>query len=87
MSSSDLIRWGGLAAITGSVVWIVDGLLNLAVSESAVADVLFIIAALCTVGGFVGFHTLQEGQLRADRARWLLDGCRGDTGPSSRTDS
>jgi hypothetical protein len=61
MSSSDLIRWGGLAAITGGVVWVVDsGLLLLAIPESAVTDVLFSIATLCTVGGFVGFHVLQK---------------------------
>jgi hypothetical protein len=50
MSSSDLIRWGGLAAINGGVVWVVDALLILAIPESAVTDVLFIIAVLSTVG-------------------------------------
>jgi hypothetical protein len=60
MSSSDLIRWGGLAAIAGGVVWVVVSGLLLATPESAVSDVLFIIAALCTVGGFVGFHALQR---------------------------
>ena len=60
MSSSDLIRWGALAAITGGVVWVVYGLLTLAIRESAVIDALFIIAALCTVGGFVGLHALQK---------------------------
>jgi len=60
MSSSDLIRWGALAAITGGVVWVVYGLLTPAIRESAVIDALFIIAALCTVGGFVGFHALQK---------------------------
>lgn len=61
MSSSELIRWGGLAAIAGGVVWVVDsGLLLLTIPESAVTDVLFVIAALCTIGGFVGFHALQK---------------------------
>ena len=61
MSSSDLIRWGGLAAIAGGVVWVVDsGLLLLAIPESAVTDVLFVIAAPCTVVGLVGFHALQK---------------------------
>ncbi|MCA1731885.1 MAG: hypothetical protein LC751_21570 [Actinobacteria bacterium] len=77
MSSSDLIRWGGLAAITGGVVWVVhSGLLLLATSESAVTDVLFIIAALCTVGGFFGFHALQKdnygriGRAACGRSSW-----------------
>jgi hypothetical protein len=51
-----------LAAIVGGVVWVVEGLLLLILSipESAVTDGLFSIAALCTVGGFVGFHALQK---------------------------
>jgi hypothetical protein len=61
MSSSDLIRWGGFAAMIGGVVWVLEGLLFRAMGpESAVTDVLLIIAALCTVGGFVGFDALQK---------------------------
>ena len=62
MSSSDLIRWGGLAAIIGGVVWVLEGLLLLilAMPESAVTDLLFSIATLCTVGGVIGFHALQK---------------------------
>jgi hypothetical protein len=62
MSSSDLIRWGGLAAIAGGVVWVVDsGLLLLDMPpESVMNDVLFIVAALCTIGGVVGFHVMQK---------------------------
>src|SRR5919202_1377686 len=61
MASSDLIRWGALSAIAGGVVWIVDsGLPLLAIPESAVNDVSFIIAALCTIGGVVGFHAVQK---------------------------
>jgi hypothetical protein len=62
MSSSDLIRWGGLAAIAGGVVWVVDsGLLLLDMPpESVMNDVLFIVAALFTIGGVVGFHAVQK---------------------------
>ena len=62
MSSSDLIRWGGLAAIAGGVVWVVDsGLLLLDMPpESVMNDVLFIVAALFTIGGVVGFHVMQK---------------------------
>ena len=60
MASSDVIRWGGLAAIAGGVLLVVDTLLILAIPESAVTDVVFIIAVLCVVAGLVGFHTLQK---------------------------
>jgi len=62
MSSSDLIRWGGLAAIAGGVVLVVDsGLLLLDMPpESVINDVLFIVAALFTIGGVVGFHAVQK---------------------------
>ena len=66
MSSSDLIRWGGLAAIAGGVVWVVDsGLLLLDMPpESVMNDVLFIVAALFTIGGVVGFHAVQKDDYR-----------------------
>lgn len=60
MSSSDLIRWGGLAAMIGCVVWLVEGLLILAIPQTAWTDVLFIIGILSVVAGLVGFHALQK---------------------------
>ncbi len=60
MSSSDLIRWGGLAAMFGCVVWVVEGLLILAIPQTAWTDVLFIIGILSVVAALVGFHALQK---------------------------
>ena len=63
MSSLNLIRWGGLAAMLGGVVWIIYTLLGLAggdLQESNPLDILIIIAWLLQVVGLVGFHTLQN---------------------------
>ncbi len=60
MSSSELIRWGGLAAMLGCVVWVVEGLLILAVPQTAWTDALFIIGILSVVAGLFGFHALQK---------------------------
>ena len=60
MSSSELIRWGGLAAMIGCVVWVLEGVLILAIPETAFTDVLFVIAILLTVAALIGFHTLQK---------------------------
>src|ERR687889_727671 len=63
MSSLNLIRGGGLAAMLGGVVWIIYTLLGLAggdLQESNPLDILIIIAWLLQVVGVVGFHTLQK---------------------------
>ena len=63
MSSLNLIRRGGLAAMLGGVVWIIYALLGLAggdMEESNPLDILIIIAWLLQVVGVVGFHTLQK---------------------------
>jgi len=63
MSSLNLIRGGGLAAMLGGVVWIIYALLGLAggdLEESNPLDTLIIIAWLLQVVGLVGFHTLQK---------------------------
>lgn len=50
-----------MAAIAGGVAWVVDsGLLLTATPESGVNDALFVVAALCTIGGVAGFHALQK---------------------------
>jgi hypothetical protein len=64
MSSSDLIRWGGLAAMLAGMVWIVAGLLGRVVANpetNSWVNILFIVAVLLVLVGLVGFHTLQKG--------------------------
>ena len=67
MSSSDLIRWGGLAAMLSGGMFIVLFLLRLVSTEplpgsfSYILDsVLFIVALLLLLVGLAGFHTLQK---------------------------
>ena len=64
MSSSNLTRWGGIAAMLSGVVWWVQALLELAgvsEEESPWLTVLFIVALVLLLAGMVGFHTLQKG--------------------------
>ena len=62
MAGSDLIWWGGLAAMGAGVLFIVYSLLSLAVGkgdEPSPLDILVILAMLLEVVGLVGFHALQ----------------------------
>ena len=62
MAASDLIRWGGLAAMASGVLLIVYSLLGFAVGkgdEPSPLDILAIVAYVLQVVGLVGFHTLQ----------------------------
>jgi hypothetical protein len=63
MAASDLIRWGGLAAMASGVLLIVYSLLGFAVGkgdEPSPLDILAIVAYVLQVVGLVGFHTLQK---------------------------
>jgi hypothetical protein len=62
MTSSNIIRWGGLAAMLGGVFWVVWSLLGRVSFEAAgspFADGLLLLAALLTLVGLVGLHALQ----------------------------
>ena len=62
MSSADLVRWGGLAAIGAGVLAIAYGLLSLATGkgdEPGPLDILVILAQALEVVGLLGFHALQ----------------------------
>ncbi len=63
MAESDLVRWGGLAAMGGGVLFIVYNLLAFAlgirVEESNPLDILVILGYILEAVGLVGFHTLQ----------------------------
>jgi hypothetical protein len=65
MVSSNLVRWGGLAAMLGGVMWVVLGLGAVVGVLQAIPGredvVLFVVALLLTAAGLVGLHTLQKG--------------------------
>jgi hypothetical protein len=65
MVSSNLVRWGGLAAMLGGVMWVVLGLGAVVGVLKAIPGredvVLFVVALLLTAAGLVGLHTLQKG--------------------------
>jgi hypothetical protein len=61
--SSNVIRWGGLAAMLGGAVFVTDTVLTLTVadpSEDRWLDILFVTGILLVVVGLVGFHELQR---------------------------
>ena len=68
MSSSDLIRWGGIAAMAAGVVWVISGILAVVYqgvhAPGTFADYLvegsFAVGLLLTVVGMVGLHALQK---------------------------
>ena len=64
MTTSDLIRWGGIAAMLGGVLWVVWNNLFRVSFEAAgglFSHGLLLLAALFTLAGLVGLHALQEG--------------------------
>jgi hypothetical protein len=62
MPSSELIRWGGIAAMLSGVAFIVDNLYVLAIvmTGGPRLQVILIVAKLLALGGMVGFHALQK---------------------------
>ena len=64
MTSSDLIRWSGIAAMLGGVIWVVWSLLvrvSLQAAGGSFSDGLLLLADLLTLAGLVGLHVLQGG--------------------------
>jgi hypothetical protein len=64
MPSSDVIRWGGLAAMLGGVFWVVWSLLSrmsMEVAGGPFSEGMLLLAALLTLAGLVGLHALQGG--------------------------
>src|SRR5215203_5005886 len=62
MAASDLIRWGGLAAMASGILFIVYSLLGVAVGkgdEPSPLDILAILGYVLQVVGLLGFHALQ----------------------------
>jgi len=64
MTPSNVIRWGGLAAMLGGAFWVVWSLLGRVSFEAAgspFAHALLFLAALLTLAGLVGLHAVQGG--------------------------
>jgi hypothetical protein len=64
MTSSDIIRWGGIAAMLGGVLWVVWSNLFRVSFEAAggpFSHGLLLLAALLTLAGLAGLHALQRG--------------------------
>jgi hypothetical protein len=62
MMSSDIIRWGGIAAIIGGVLWVVWSNLfrvSFYAGNGPFSEGLLLLAALLTLAGLVGLHALQ----------------------------
>src|SRR5215216_74061 len=62
MSSWDLSRWCGLAAIVGGGLWAAQNVLVLTVEEIRWTEGVFLVALLLVLAGVLGFHFLQEGR-------------------------
>jgi hypothetical protein len=64
MMSSNIIRWGGIAAMLGGVLWVVWSLLvrvSFQAAFGSFAHVLLLLAALLTLAGLAGLHALEGG--------------------------
>ena len=62
MTSSDIIRWGGIATMLGGVLWVVWSNLFRVSPQAAFgpfSHVVLLLAALLTLAGLVGLHALQ----------------------------
>ena len=68
MSSSNLIRWGGIAALIGGVLYVLTGIMSLFAPQEEVLDsftdylieVLFVLALVGTLVAIAGLHVLQK---------------------------
>ena len=60
MPSSDLTRWGGLAAMLAGVAFILDILFVLTMPEADWTNAVYIVAVLLMVVGLLGLHALQK---------------------------
>jgi len=64
MTSSDIIRWGGITAMLGGVLWVLWNNIFRVSNQAAFgpfSDALLLLAALLTLTGLVGLHALQGG--------------------------
>ncbi len=68
MASSDLVRWGGLVAMLGGVLWLIGALIDLVTGASSQApgspsftlvEGILSIAFIGTLAGIIGLHARQ----------------------------
>jgi uncharacterized membrane protein len=77
MSSSNLIRWCGFAALAGGAVYVLGGIINLAAPQKDpfvsfsdyLLEALNILSILGILAGITGLHALQRE--RKDRYGWF----------------
>jgi hypothetical protein len=70
MSSSDLIRWGGLAGVAAGVLYVLSAIISLVAPQQRVFDsfsdylieILFVVALAGTLVAVVSLHALQSGR-------------------------
>lgn len=60
MSSSDLIKWGGLAAMLAGAAFLLDTLFALTMPEADWTNVAYLVALLLMLVGLLGLHALQK---------------------------
>jgi hypothetical protein len=60
MASSDLIRWGGLAAMVAGVAYVLEAIVFAVSPGGALQSVVSLVAVLLTAVGLLGFHALQK---------------------------
>jgi len=60
VSSSDLTRWSGLAAILAGAAFLVDTWFAFTMQEVAWTNVAFLVALLLMLVGLLGLHALQK---------------------------
>ena len=60
MSSSDLIRGGGLVAMVAGVAYVLEAIVFAVSPGGALQGVVSLLAVLLTAAGLVGFHALQK---------------------------
>lgn len=78
MSSSNLIRWCGVASLAGGAVYVLQGIIMLAVPQKDpfvsfsdyLIEVLNIISILGVLAGIAGLHALQRE--RRERYGWFV---------------
>jgi ABC-type Na+ efflux pump permease subunit len=78
MTSSNIFRWGGIAAMLGGVLWVVWSLLVRVSFEAAFgsfAHVLLLLAALLTLAGLSGLHASTRQQQDFWRRHWQRCSC------------